>query len=135
MDRQRAEDLLGEERERLVALLEQASVNGAVEREGANEQGDLTDSAEPFTSEEENDAIAASLQERLEAVSLELVQRPVVPVVVEDALFKQELKVRLRLPGALGVGEAFPFYKIQLVHIVLASDLLLDFIVGYVYAR
>ena len=69
MDRQRAEDLLREERERLVALLEQASVNGAVEREGANEQGDLTDSAEPFTSEEENDAIAASLQERLEAVS------------------------------------------------------------------
>jgi DnaK suppressor protein len=69
MDQQKAEELLSEERGRLVALLEQASVNGTVEREGASEQGDLTDSAEPLTSEEENDAITASLRERLDAVT------------------------------------------------------------------
>ncbi len=68
MDQQKAAALLSEERARLEALLAQASVNGAEEREGASEQGDLSDSAEPFTSEEENDAIARGLQQRLEAV-------------------------------------------------------------------
>jgi len=68
MDQQRAATLLSEEHARLETLLAQASLNGAVEREGANEQGDLSDAAEPFTSEEENDAITAGLQQRLETV-------------------------------------------------------------------
>ena len=62
MDQRRAETLLAEERRRLEALLLHSTDVGIVEREGANEQGDIADSAEPFTSEEENNAIAASLR-------------------------------------------------------------------------
>ena len=68
MDQRRAEELLAIERRRLEELLEHATNVGLVEREGANEQGDIADSAEPFTAEEENNAIAASLRARLAAV-------------------------------------------------------------------
>ena len=68
MDHRRAEELLANERRRLEDLLVHSTQVGLVEREGANEQGDIADSAEPFTSEEENNAIAASLRARLEAV-------------------------------------------------------------------
>jgi len=68
MDQRSAETLLAEERRRLEALLLHSTDVGIVEREGANEQGDIADSAEPFTSEEENNAIAASLRIRLAAV-------------------------------------------------------------------
>jgi DnaK suppressor protein len=68
MEQQRASELLRGERERLTSLLAHTAADGVIEREGANEQGDLSDSAEPFTSEEENDAIARGLQQRLEAV-------------------------------------------------------------------
>jgi DnaK suppressor protein len=69
MDQERAAKLLREERERLVALLEHQATDGAVEREGALEQGDMADSAEPFTSEEESEAVSVSLRERLDTVT------------------------------------------------------------------
>jgi DnaK suppressor protein len=68
MDQQRAEELLRDEHSRLNELLRHSRSVGIVEREGAIEQGDIADSAEPFTSEEVNDAIEASLRARLEAV-------------------------------------------------------------------
>jgi len=68
MDHAQAEELLANERRRLEELLEHSTQIGLVEREGANEQGDIADSAEPFTSEEVNNAIAASLRVRLAAV-------------------------------------------------------------------
>jgi DnaK suppressor protein len=68
MDQRKAEELLASERIRLEELLARSKSVGLVEREGANEQGDMADSAEPFTSEEENNAIAESLRVRLAAV-------------------------------------------------------------------
>ena len=68
MDQRKAEELLASERIRLEELLASSKSVGLVEREGANEQGDMADSAEPFTSEEENNAIAESLWARLAAV-------------------------------------------------------------------
>ena len=68
MDHQKAEQLLASERRRLEELLNRSANLGLVEREGASEQGDMTDSAEPLTSEEENDAVEESLRARLAAV-------------------------------------------------------------------
>jgi DnaK suppressor protein len=68
MDLRRVEELLEDERRKLEELLAHAKDDGIVEREGATAQGDNTDAAEPLTSEEENDAVAASLRARLEAV-------------------------------------------------------------------
>jgi DnaK suppressor protein len=63
-----ARERLLEEKLRLNDLLKQSNEDGEDERVGANEQGDMSDSAEPLTSEQEEDAIAAGLRERLQAI-------------------------------------------------------------------
>lgn len=68
MDQHKAAQLLASERRRLEELLASSANLGLVERDGANEQGDMADSAEPLTSEEENDAIEEGLRARLAAV-------------------------------------------------------------------
>jgi DnaK suppressor protein len=59
---------LHDEKVRLNELLKQSREDGDDERVGANDQGDMSDSAEPLTSEQEEDAISAALRERLEAI-------------------------------------------------------------------
>jgi DnaK suppressor protein len=68
VDTEAARERLREEKLRLNDLLKQSSDDGDSERVGANDQGDMSDSAEPLTSEQEEDAIAAGLRERLQAI-------------------------------------------------------------------
>jgi DnaK suppressor protein len=68
VDTKAARERLLEEKLRLNDLLKQSSEDGEDERVGANDQGDMSDAAEPLTSEQEEDAIAAGLRERLQAI-------------------------------------------------------------------
>jgi DnaK suppressor protein len=68
VETQRAQGLLQNELRRLRELLVQAGDDGWHERSGANEQGDMSDSAEPLVAEQEEAAVAAGLRERLSAI-------------------------------------------------------------------
>ena len=68
MNEDRARELLAAELERVNELLAHTSADAAAERTGANEPGDMNDSAEPLIAEQESAAIAASLHERLAAI-------------------------------------------------------------------
>jgi DnaK suppressor protein len=68
MDDQRARALLDAERVRVVALLDDLAGAGDADRSAADEPGDLTDSAEPLTSQGLDDAVAAGLRDRLAAL-------------------------------------------------------------------
>jgi len=68
MDEDEARELLRAERDRVERLLDDAVRSGLDNRSAAGEPGDMTDSAEPLTSEQTNDAITAALRERLEAI-------------------------------------------------------------------
>jgi DnaK suppressor protein len=68
MDDEEARELLRGERARVQQLLDETVAEGAEGRSAANEPGDMSDSAEPLTGQEADDAIAASLRERLEVI-------------------------------------------------------------------
>jgi DnaK suppressor protein len=68
MDDDEARELLRAERARVERLLDEAVAARRQNRDAANEPGDMADPAEPLTSEEVDDAIAAALRDRLEAV-------------------------------------------------------------------
>ncbi len=68
MDLERAKALLDEERGRIESLLQHLRQDRAGEQLEATTLGDTTDAAQPLISEQENDAIAASLELRLAAV-------------------------------------------------------------------
>jgi DnaK suppressor protein len=68
MDDQRARALLDAERVRVAALLDDLAGAGDADRSAADEPGDLTDSAEPLTSQGFDDAVAAGLRDRLAAL-------------------------------------------------------------------
>lgn len=68
MDDEEARELLSAERRRVTQLLDGIVQGRRENRDAANEPGDMTDSAEPLTAEEADDAIAASLGERLDAI-------------------------------------------------------------------
>jgi len=68
MEQERARELLGAERQRVERLLSDTVAEGAEDRAGANDAGDMTDPAEPLTSEEGSDAIAEGLRGRLAAL-------------------------------------------------------------------
>src|SRR5580698_5777671 len=68
MDQARAKALLAAERTRVQSLLDGTIADGRQDRAAANEPGDLTDPAERQTAEEGDDAIAAQLHDRLEAL-------------------------------------------------------------------
>ena len=68
MDDKRARALLGAERARVLALLDDLNLDAQDDREAANEPGDLSDPAERLTAEEGDDAVAEELRERLAAI-------------------------------------------------------------------
>lgn len=68
MDEDEARALLRSERERVEQLLGDTSAAGRDDRDAASEPGDMTDSAEPLTTEQTDDAVAATLRDRLEAI-------------------------------------------------------------------
>ena len=68
MDEDEARELLRVERDRVQQLLDDMAQSGLDNRAAASEPGDMTDSAEPLTSEQTDDAVAGALRERLEAI-------------------------------------------------------------------
>jgi DnaK suppressor protein len=68
MDDQRARALLDAERVRVEGLLEDLAGEAEGDRSAADEPGDLTDTAEPLTSQGLDDAVAAGLRDRLAAI-------------------------------------------------------------------
>ncbi|MDP9075647.1 MAG: hypothetical protein M3N98_16050 [Actinomycetota bacterium] len=68
MDRNEARELLGTERDRVQQLLDDAASAARDDTTAANEPGDMTDSAEPLTAEQTDNALAAALTARLEAI-------------------------------------------------------------------
>ncbi|HEY5437450.1 MAG TPA: hypothetical protein VIJ99_00955 [Acidimicrobiales bacterium] len=68
MDDNRARQLLNEERIRVQDLLDALQRSQLNNRDGANESGDMSDSSESLVSEGTDDAIAANLTLRLEAL-------------------------------------------------------------------
>jgi DnaK suppressor protein len=68
MDDNRARQLLSDERIRVQELLDALERNQLHDRDGANESGDMSDSSESLVSEGTDDAVAANLTLRLEAL-------------------------------------------------------------------
>ena len=68
MDDDEARELLRAERARVEQLLAETVGSGLDDRAAAREPGDMTDSAEPLTTEQTDDAVAAGLRNRLEAI-------------------------------------------------------------------
>jgi DnaK suppressor protein len=68
VETQRAQELLQNELQRVRELLVQTSDDAKDERTGANEQGDMSDSAEPLVAEQQEAAVAAGLRERVAAI-------------------------------------------------------------------
>jgi DnaK suppressor protein len=68
MDNTRAASLLQAERLRVQDLLGESSDASLDDRAGANEQGDMSDPAPSLTQEELEDAVIATLRERLAAI-------------------------------------------------------------------
>jgi DnaK suppressor protein len=68
MEEKEARSLLRAERERLEALLRDNAADGQVDRDGADQPGDLTDSAPDLVDQVYDDDVAAGLREHLAAV-------------------------------------------------------------------
>jgi DnaK suppressor protein len=69
MDDDRAQVLLDTERLRVEALIADLGADRREDRAAANETTDWSDPAQPITAEGTDDAVAASLQERLQAIA------------------------------------------------------------------
>ena len=69
MDDEEARELLRAERSRVQALLDQARAAGRDDRTAADEPGDMTDPAPSLVAEQVDDAVAAGLSDRLEAIA------------------------------------------------------------------
>jgi DnaK suppressor protein len=69
MDDETARALLQAERARVQALLDEARAAALADRAAAVEEGDMTDPAPAFVSEQVDDAVVAALEERLEAIA------------------------------------------------------------------
>jgi len=68
MDDDRARALLTTERERVQKLLDATAGASRDDRIAANDEGDMTDPAEPLIGEQVDDAIVVGLRERLDAI-------------------------------------------------------------------
>jgi DnaK suppressor protein len=68
LDNERAKKALETERRRVRGLLGDTVVAGEEDRDEANAQGDMADPAQRLTAEGLDDAVAAGLRERLEAI-------------------------------------------------------------------
>ena len=69
MDDTKARALVKAEKARVQALLDSTTAAGEENRSAADEPGDWTDSAEPLTDEEADDAVTAQLRDRLDALA------------------------------------------------------------------
>jgi DnaK suppressor protein len=65
MDEQRARELLNAERTKLQQLLRDSEIDALADRAAADEPGGFSDSAQPLTTEGTDDAITASIRDRL----------------------------------------------------------------------
>jgi DnaK suppressor protein len=68
LDNERAKKALETERRRVEGLLGDTVVAGEEDRDEANAQGDMADPAQRLTAEGLDDAVAAGLRDRLEAI-------------------------------------------------------------------
>jgi DnaK suppressor protein len=68
VDNERAKHALDAERRRVEGLLGDTVVAGAQDRDEENAQGDMADPAQRLTAEGLDDAVAAGLRDRLEAI-------------------------------------------------------------------
>jgi DnaK suppressor protein len=68
MDEKRAAELLRAEHIEVKGLLAEIDRAGENDRDGANEQGDMADSEESLTDEQQESAVAEGLRLRLEAI-------------------------------------------------------------------
>jgi DnaK suppressor protein len=68
LDKERAKKALEGERRRVEGLLGDTVVAGEEDRDEANAQGDMADPAQRLTAEGLDDAVAAGLRDRLEAI-------------------------------------------------------------------
>jgi DnaK suppressor protein len=68
MDEKRAAELLRAEHIEVKGLLAEMDRAGENDRDGANEQGDMADSEESLTDEQQESAVAEGLRLRLEAI-------------------------------------------------------------------
>jgi DnaK suppressor protein len=68
VDDNRARTLLGDERTRVEELIAALGVDRREDRAAADEQTDWSDPAQPLTAEGTDDAVAAGLQARLDAI-------------------------------------------------------------------
>jgi DnaK suppressor protein len=68
MDEKRAAELLDTEHREVMELLEEIEQAGSNDRDGANEQGDMADSEESLTDEQQESAVAEGLRLRLDAI-------------------------------------------------------------------
>ncbi|MDQ1465809.1 MAG: DnaK suppressor protein, partial [Actinomycetota bacterium] len=69
MEHEEAQTLLRAERTRVQSLLDEARAAGRDDRAAADEQGDMSDPAPSLVAEQVDDAVAAALSERLEAIA------------------------------------------------------------------
>ena len=69
MDDGEARELLHAERERVQQLLAEMTAVAGDDRSASDEPGDMTDSAEPLTRQEDDDAVAETLDARLDAIA------------------------------------------------------------------
>lgn len=69
MDDERAQELLESERRRVETLVADLRADRSDDRAAANEPTDWSDPAQPIAAEGADDAVAASLQERLQAIA------------------------------------------------------------------
>ena len=69
MNDDEARELLRAERARVERLLGETTASSEEDRSAANEPGDMNDSAQPLTGKQTDDAVAASLRPRLDAIA------------------------------------------------------------------
>lgn len=93
MDEERARKLVRGERSRVERLLKETAGAGQEDRAAANEPGEIADPAERLTAEQGDDAIAAGLRDRLDA--LDRAERR-----IEDGTFGYSIRSGAPIPDA-----------------------------------
>lgn len=92
MDEDAARARLSAEHAEVTGLLKDAESAGRQDREAENETGDIADSAQPLTAQGIDDAVAASLRDRLAALDRAL-QR------LDDGTYGRSVRSGLPLPA------------------------------------
>jgi RNA polymerase-binding transcription factor len=91
MDEDQARARLRAERTEVQSLLKDTEAAGQQDRAAENEPGDISDAAQPLTAEGMDDAIAASLRDRLSALDRAL-QR------LDDSTYGRSIRSGLPIP-------------------------------------